>query len=112
MYGAWRLRRGVTADAAGEGELLEETLHSCFVLALIRIDLRVRPLEVPLRQHGRGAVPRSRNEDGVQVILIDKPVEMDVGKALASIRTPMSQQSLLGVFAPQRLFQQRVVFEV
>src|SRR5215467_281280 len=100
MYRARRLRCGVAADAAGEGELLEETLHSRLVLALFGVDLRVRPLEIPLRKHGRCSVPRSREEDGVQVILIDQAVEVDVGEALAGIRTPVAQQSLLGVFGP------------
>src|SRR5262245_42811209 len=105
MYRAGRFGRGMAADAAREGELFEEATQPRLVLALIRVDLRVRPLEIRLREYGRCSVPRSREEDGVQVILVDQPVEVDVGEALAGVRTPVSQQSLLGMFAPQRLLQ-------
>jgi hypothetical protein len=38
--------RGMAADAARKGELLEEALQSCCIFALLRIDLRVHPLEI------------------------------------------------------------------
>ena len=43
MDRARRLGRAVAADAAGKGELLEELAQPVFVLALVRIDLRVGP---------------------------------------------------------------------
>ena len=98
MYGARRLRRGVAANAAGEGELLEKALHPLLILTFIGVNLRVRPLQVPLREDGWGPVPGTGDEDRVQVILIDQAVEMDVGKALSGSGTPVAQQSLLGVF--------------
>jgi hypothetical protein len=45
---AGRFRSGVAADAAGERELLEETLQSRGVFAFFRIDLRVCPFEIGL----------------------------------------------------------------
>ena len=39
-------RCAVTANAAGEGKLLEELAHSCFVLAFVGVNLRIGALEV------------------------------------------------------------------
>jgi hypothetical protein len=35
--------------------------------------------------------------DGVQVVLVDQPLEVDVGEALAGIRAPVPEQPLLRV---------------
>ena len=59
MDGARRFRRAVAADAAGEGEFLEELAHPLLVLALVRIDLRVGALQVDRRQ----ARPARRGRD-------------------------------------------------
>src|SRR4030095_3565210 len=61
--GAWGLRRARAADAAGEGEFLEEGTHALLVLALIRIDLRVGALEIGRRQYTWRAVARAGQED-------------------------------------------------
>ena len=81
--GAWGLRRAVTADAAGEGEFLEERAHTLLILALIRIDLRVGALEIDRCQHARRPVPRAGQKDGVQIVLVDQAVEVNVGEAQA-----------------------------
>src|SRR5262249_9353072 len=59
------LRRAVAADAARERELFEELPHPFFVLALVRVDLRVRAFEIDGRQHARRAVAGAGEEDGV-----------------------------------------------
>lgn len=33
---------------------------------------------------------RTRNEDTIQAVLLDQPVEVDVGEDLAGIRTPVT----------------------
>ena len=76
---AGRFGRSVAANSAGERELLEETLHPFHIFSLVRIDLGVGPLEVALGQDRRGPVTRAGNVDRVQVVLVDKPVEVDVG---------------------------------
>ena len=58
--GAGRLGGHVAADVAGEGELLEELLQALGVLALVRIDLGIGPLEIGGTEDARGAVARAR----------------------------------------------------
>ena len=95
--GARRLRRAVAADAAGEGEFLEELAHALLVLALVRIDLRVGALQIDRRQHARRAVARAGQEDRVEVVLVDQAVEVNVGEAQAGTRAPVPEQAQLDV---------------
>ena len=85
-------RGGVAADAPGEGELLEEALHPHQVFTLVRIDLGIGPLEVGLGQDRRRPVTGAADIDGVQVVLVDQPVKVKVGEALAGVRAPVAQQ--------------------
>ncbi len=103
---------GVRADAAGEGELLEELLQALLVLGRLGVDLGVGALEVGLRQHGGGAVARPRDEDGVQVVLGDQAVEVHVGEDLAGGGAEVAQQAGLEVLGLERLLEQRVLAEV
>jgi hypothetical protein len=64
-------RGAVAADAAGEGELLEEALQPRQVLALVRVDLRIGSLEIGLRQNSRRAVPWT--ERAPAVLLTKRP---------------------------------------
>ena len=109
---AGRFGGGVAADAAGERELLEEALHPGQVFALVRVDLGIRPFEVGLGQDRRRAVPGPGDEDRVQVVLLDQPVEVDVREGLAGVRAPVAQQARLDVLELQRLAEQGVVLEV
>ncbi len=80
---ARRFRRAVAADAAGERELLEELAQALFVLALVRVDLRVRAFQVDRAEHPGRAVPGPGQEDHVEVVLLDQPVQVDVDEARA-----------------------------
>ena len=85
---AGRFGGGVAADAAGEGELLEEALQPRQVLTLVRVDLGVGPLEVGLGQDRRRPVAGAGDVDRVQVVLLDQPVEVDVGERSGRRRSP------------------------
>src|SRR5215468_3191650 len=102
----------VAADPAGERELLEETLHSRQIFAHRRVDFRICSFQVGVGQNSRRSVTRSREENRIQVILVDQPVEVDVGEGLAGVRAPMTQQSSLDMLSLQRLAQQRVFLKV
>src|SRR5262249_12340895 len=102
---------GVAANAAGERELLEEALHPCQIFTLVRVYLGVGPLEVRLRQDRWRTVTRPGDENGIQIVLVDQPVEVDIREGLASIRTPVAEQSGLDVLQLQRFSQQRIVLE-
>ena len=90
---AGRFRSGVAANPAGERKLLEEALHPRQVLALVRVNLGIRSFEIGLGQNSRRTVAGPGDENRIQVVLVDQPVEVDVGKGLAGVRAPMAQQS-------------------
>src|SRR5260370_816420 len=100
-------RSCMAADPARKAELPEEALHAGKIFTLVRIDFRVRSFKVRIRQDGRRAVPRTRNEDRIQVILLYQSIKMNVGEALAGVRAPVAQQARLGLLELQRLAQQR-----
>ena len=76
------------------------------------IDLGICSLEVALGQDRGCAVPGPGNVDRVQVVLLDQPIEMDVGERLAGVRAPVAQHAWLDVLDLERLAEQGVVLEV
>src|ERR1700722_19976050 len=50
--------------------------------------------------------------DQVQVVLLDQPVQVHPGKALARVRSPVSKQPVLDVFGLEWLPQERVLTEI
>src|SRR5208282_6675248 len=80
---------------ARKAELLEEALHTGEIFTLVRVDFGVGSFKIRIRQDGRRAVPRTRDEDRIQVILLYQSVKMNVGEALAGVRTPMAEQPWL-----------------
>ena len=99
-------------DATRRRELTEEPQHAVFVFGDLGIDLRVRALEIDVRNERRTAVPRARDVDHVRVALFDEPIEVDVDERQAGRRSPVPEQSRLDVIGSQRLAQQRVSAEV
>jgi len=63
------LRGDVRRDAAGKGELPEQPAQPLLVLADVRVDLRVRALQVGVRHQPGTAVARPGDEDRAQVPL-------------------------------------------
>ena len=107
-----RLRRNVTGDPSGEGELLEQLLQPGLILADVGIDLAVRAFEVDVAHHRRGAVAGTGDVDHVEVMLFDDPVQMRVDEVLPGSRAPVSQQQLFHVLQLQRLPKQRIFAEI
>src|SRR3974377_2166452 len=85
----------VAADAAGKGELLEERTHPFYILALVRINLRIGTLQIDRRQHTRRAMAGASQEDRVEVVLVDQAIEMNVDEAQPRTRSPVAQQAKL-----------------
>ena len=112
MNGPRRFRRAVAADAAGEGELLEELAHPVNVFALVRIDLGIGAFEIDRRQDAGRAVPGARQEYCIEVVLVDQAIEVDIGEAQSRTGAPMAQEANLDVFRLQRLTQQRVIAQI
>ncbi len=109
---ARRFRSDVATDVAGEGKLLEELLQSLGVLALVGIDLRVRPFEVRRPQHAGRAMARSGDEDHVEVVSLDQAVEMRPDERQRRARAPVAEQAVFDVGDGQRLRKQRVLAQV
>ena len=106
------LRRHVAADVAGEGELLEELSETLDVLALVRIDLRIRAFEVGRPEHARRAVAGARHEDHVEIVADDHPVQVHPDEREGGARPPVAEQPVLHVLRAQRFAQQRIVLEI
>ena len=73
----------VAADTAGERKLLEELQHAFFIFTFVGVNFRVSSFQVDRSQHAWCAMAGARHENGVQTVLVNKPVHMDVGKAQA-----------------------------
>ena len=112
VNGARRFRRDVAPDMAREGELLEELLHPFRVLALVRIDLRVGPFQIRGRQHPWCAVAGPGDEDHVEVVLDDHPVEMHPREGERRARTPVAEQTVLHIVGFQGFLEERVVLQI
>ena len=80
MDGARRLRRHVAGDAPGKGKLLEQSLHSRFVLGDVGVQLGVDTFQVSIGHQTRPSVARPGDKNHVQVILIDDAIEMNIDK--------------------------------
>src|SRR5215813_10136422 len=112
MDGARRFRGNVTRDATRKGELLEQPLHTFLVLGDERIHLTVGAFEVGVGDYARGPVPRPRDEQYVEILLLNNAVEMDVDHIQAGRCPPMAEQTGLDVLALQRLAEQRIGVEI
>src|SRR6185295_4328338 len=106
------LGRDVAGNAAGKRELPAEPRQAGLVLADLRIDLAVGPFEVRVGDERRAAVPRTRDEDHVEVVFPDHPVQVDVNEAQARGRPPVSEQVRLDVRDLERLPEERILEEV
>jgi len=97
---------------AGKTELFEESLHPGNTFTLVRVDLGVASFKVCVGQDGGRPVPRTRDEDCVQVVFVDQAIEVNVSEALAGVRVPMAEQAGLCLFQSKWLAEQRVLLEV
>ncbi len=97
---AGRLRCGVARDPAGERKLPEQRAEPRLVSRDVRIELRVRPLEVCLRDDRRAAVAGAADEDRVEVALADRTVEVRVEEVEPGSRSPVAEQARLEVLGP------------
>ena len=110
--GARHLRRAMAADAAGEGEFLEELAHALGVLALVRIDLAVAALQIYRGQHAGRTVSGTGYEDRIQIVFDDQPVHVDVGEGQTGTGTPVAEQTALDVLRLERFPEQGVVAQI
>ena len=90
-----RLRRAVRRHAARERELLEQLLHAGLVLRDVRIHLTVGAVEIIIRNIEISAVSGPGEQNQVQIVPLDCPVQMHEDKILSRHRAPVSDDLLL-----------------
>ncbi|MGY4362179.1 hypothetical protein ACVW0J_008672 [Bradyrhizobium sp. i1.7.7] len=109
---AWRFRRRVARNAAGEGELPEKFSQSVCIARDVRIDLAVAAFEIGVGHHARAAMAGTADIEHVDIERADDAVEMGVNEVQTGRRAPMAEQARLDVLRPQRLAQQRIVEQI
>src|SRR5215469_2734276 len=112
MDGTWSIRRGMAGDSTRPRKLGEEFLEARGVLCHRGIKLRVGAFEIRVGHNSRSAVPGPGNKNGVQIVLLNEPVHVDVNEIESRCGSPMSQQARLGVLEFERLAQQRIVMQI
>ena len=80
----------MTANSTRERKLFEETLHPSQVLTLVRVNLGIGSLEIRIGKNSRRTVAWSGDENRIQVIFINQPIEVDIGEGLSGIRAPVA----------------------
>src|SRR5271156_882890 len=85
-----------------KGELPEEFEHARFVAAFVGINFGIVPFEVAVGKGGRRAMTRARNIDDVQIVFLDKAIQVYPNQRLAWIGAPVTEQPVLDVFRPER----------
>ena len=109
---AGRRHADVAGDPARRRELAHEGEQPGLVGGDARVDLRVGPLEVDVRDDRRAAVARAGDVEHRLLGAADEPVELGVDEVQARRRAPVAEQPRLDVLGAQRLAQQRVVAQV
>src|SRR5262245_21427267 len=102
----------VAADAAGEGELLEETPQPFLILTLVRIDLRINALQVNRAKHAGSAVTGTRHEDHVEIVTLDDPVQMCVNEREGRAGSPMPEHTISVVLRLEWFAKKRIILQI
>jgi hypothetical protein len=82
------------------------------VLALVRIHLGVRALEIGGPEDAGRAVAGTGDEEHVEIVGDDQAVQMHPDQRERRARAPVTEQPVLDLVDGQRLLEQRVVPEV
>jgi hypothetical protein len=74
----------MTAVSTRERELLEEALQSFLVLWGVRVCLAPYTFQIEVGDEARSTVARSRNDESIEIVLLDHAVEVDVSETVRS----------------------------
>jgi hypothetical protein len=64
--------------SARERELLEESLKTLFVLRCVAVGLAPNTFQVEIGNQARSTVTGTRDHKGIEVVLLDHTIEVDV----------------------------------
>lgn len=74
----------MTSMSARERELLEESLKTLLVLRCVAVGLAPDAFQIEVRDQARSTVTRTRDYKGIEVVLLDHTVEVDVSATVRS----------------------------
>src|SRR4030095_11315840 len=112
MNGAGSLRRYVTGNSSGKRKLLKEPLHTLFICRDVRVNLTIGSFQVGISDESRPAVTWPRDVNHVEIVLLDKPVQVNVNEVQTRRRSPVSKQPRFHMLFGERFLQQRMVIEI
>ena len=112
MDGARGLRSVVGRNAARVGELAEELLQASLILGDVREILGVGAVQVGLSGTGRAAVARAHDDHRVLLVIGDETVDVADEEVQARGGAPVTDETMLHVFAGERLLHQRVAAKI
>lgn len=102
----------MTRNAAGEGELPEQTVQTIGIPTDIGIDLAVGTFQIGIGDDTGTAMAGSANVNDTEIEGTDGPIEVSVNKVEPGRRAPMSEQARFDVLWPQRFPQQRIIQQI
>ncbi|MNO98927.1 hypothetical protein D3C76_906880 [compost metagenome] len=91
MNRPWYLRRYMAGNAIRPGKLPKQTDQAITVALYRGIALGKSAFQISLRHHRRPAMAGTGDEQDVQVVLVDQPVEVRVDQVQSRRRAPMAQ---------------------
>ena len=97
VNGARRRGGHMARNTAGKRKLLEQPLHSGFVLADVGIDLAVAAFEVGVGDERRAAMARAGDVNHVEVVDLDRAIEVNVDEILPGRGSPVPHHQRLDV---------------
>ena len=110
--GARGLRSEVGRDATRVGELAEELLQASLILGDVREILGVGAVQVGLSGAGRAAVARAHDDHSVLLVIGDETVDVADEEVQARGGAPVTDETMLHVFAGERLLHQGVAAKI
>ena len=110
--GTGSLRRTMAGHAAREAELFEHFCHAGFIFRDVRIEFAVGTIQIIIGDIEVSAVTRTGKKDQIQIITLDRSVQMDKNKILSRNGSPVSDDLLFDHIPGKRLPEKRVLEQV
>ena len=110
--GARSFGRNVGGDAAGEGKLLEELLHTFLVAGDVGVNLLIAAVQPVLSDHSVSAVTGAGDVYHIKVIFFDNSVEVRIDKVLTGHGAPVADDLFLYALFGERFLQKRIVKQI
>lgn len=81
----------MTSVSARERELLKESLKTLLVLGCITVGLAPHAFEIEVGDQAGSTVTRTRNDKGIEIVLLDHTIEVDVSAPVRNYSARLSR---------------------